>query len=129
MTPKKAVLIVDDHEDVRLSLAEIVETAGYEAHTACDGQEAVDRVKSMPFCFVLMDIRMPRKDGIEAMKEMRELRPEVPVALVSVYDMRSLTQRLLDSGAMAVLSKPVVIEDLLDLLSKHCGQPGKQANH
>ncbi len=123
MTPQNTILIVDDHEDVRISLAGILDAAGYEVSTARDGQEAVDSVRCMPFCFVLMDVRMPRKDGIQALTEIRELRPEVPVALVSIYDMHDSTQHLLGLGAVAVLSKPVDIENLMDLLNNYCGPP------
>lgn len=123
MTTEKTILIVDDHEDVRRSLADILEARGYEVYTASDGQEAVEAVRNRPFCFVVMDIRMPRMGGVQALKELRELRPEVPVALVSVYNMHSSTQRFLDLGAVAVLTKPLDIENLISLLNKHCGQP------
>ena len=123
MTPEKTVLIVDDHEDVLLSLAGILEARGYQVHTASDGQEAVEAVRKMPFGFVLMDIRMPRKDGVEALREIKELRPGIPVALMTVYDLGRSTQRLLDLGAVAVLTKPLDLANLMDLLNKYCGQP------
>lgn len=128
MTSRKTILIVDDHEDVLLSLAEILDAAGYQVYTARDGHEAVDSVRSRPFCFVLMDVRMPRKDGVQALAEIRELRPETPVALVSVYDMQGSARRLLNLGAVAVLSKPIDIVNLMGLLNKYCGQPGKESN-
>lgn len=120
MTSRRVVLVVDDHDDVRLSLSEILEARGYPVDTASDGQEAVDLVRILPYCFVIMDVRMPKMDGIQALLEIKKLRPAVPVALVSVYQV-SLPSGLLDLGAVALLTKPVNIEELMGLLGEYCG--------
>lgn len=121
MTCEKRILVVDDHEDIRLSLVDILEARGYKACAAADGQEAVNKIMRKPYCIVIMDERMPRKGGTQALKEIRELRPEIPVVLISAHPVDSWSGEAEEHKPMAMLTKPLDLEYLLALVDRHCG--------
>lgn len=108
------VLLVDDE----IVILEITRAAlgalGFEVVTAGDGLEALEAFQEAPYTFslVLMDVTMPRMDGLEAFHAMRRIRPEVPVLLTSGYsDLESLHEPLRE-GLAGFLQKPYQIKDL-----------------
>lgn len=113
------VLVVDDDCRIVKTTCDILKIKGYQASAAYSGDEGVEKVRTeMPDC-VLMDIKMPGIDGIEAMKQMHKIAPSLPVILISAYATDNLLQDAKHSGAYAVLSKPInfqVILTFLDLL-------------
>ena len=91
------VLIAEDEALIRLDLAEMLREEGYEiVGEAGDGQEAVDLAESLRPDLVIMDVKMPRRDGIDA-----------------AFSQRELVERARDAGAMAYLVKPFNITDLI----------------
>ncbi len=85
MTGKPTVLIVDDEENLCLLYKEALESDGYTVVTANDAATAMSCVENDPPDVVVMDIRMPRMDGIEAMGRMLSKRGDLPVILNSAY--------------------------------------------
>ena len=77
----KKVLIVDDELSVRHLLFEVVRKAGYDPHTAENGMEAVETVRSLLPAVVLMDIKMPVMGGMEAFEVIHQEHPEIAVIL------------------------------------------------
>ncbi len=120
MVGSQCILVADDHEDIRLTLVDILEARGYRVGTASDGSEAVSKVRSRSYCLVIMDVRMPRKDGPQALKEMKELRPDTPVVMISAYPVEQWGSEVAGYGPVAMLTKPLDLEQLMRLVEKNC---------
>jgi CheY-like chemotaxis protein len=105
-----AVLVVDDHPVNREVARIMLEAFGCEVVEVCDGQEALDAVSSRPFDLVLMDVRMPRMDGLEATRRIRAMPgPESRLSIVAMTAdaMPEDVARCLEAGMNAHLAKPI----------------------
>ncbi|MBL8879769.1 MAG: response regulator, partial [Phycisphaerales bacterium] len=112
------VLIVDDDQNMRLTLAEILADDGYGVLTASTGEEAVDICKKFTFRLVLMDVRMPGIDGIEAFRQIRKNCVRSQIVLMSAYSDPQLQNAAIDEGALAFMPKPVPIEAINKLIAE-----------
>jgi DNA-binding NtrC family response regulator len=111
------VLVVDDDRRMVKTISDILEVKGYEALEAYTGEDAVEKVRSArPDC-VLMDIKMPDINGVEALKMIREISPKIPVVLMSAYPTADQIMEAKDHGACTVLTKPIDIQMVLSFLS------------
>ena len=109
---KYAILIADDEEDVRALLTEVLDEEDYTVATVDNGQKAVDFVaKSSPDC-VLLDVRMPVMDGMEAFLKIREISPDLPVIFITAYGSSDLAIKAMKKGAYDYLTKPFDIEEV-----------------
>ena len=109
------VLVVDDLPDHAEMLRELLEPEGYQVDTAADGQEAIDKALAAPPDLVIMDVSMPRIDGIEACRRLKsDPRTRlVPIILVTALGHRENRLQGIAAGADDFLTKPVDIEQLL----------------
>ncbi len=111
--PRRRVLIAEDEALIRLDLAEMLREEGYEVvGEAGDGQEVVDLAESLRPDLIIMDVKMPRRDGIDAAAEIAQKRI-APVVLLTAFSQRDLVEKARDAGAMAYLVKPFSISDLV----------------
>jgi two-component system, response regulator PdtaR len=107
------VLVAEDEALIRLDLAEMLTEEGYEVvGQAGDGQEAVDLAEDIRPDLVIMDVKMPRRDGIDAAKEIASKRI-APIVILTAFSQRDLVEQARDAGAMAYLVKPFSITDLI----------------
>ena len=106
-----AVLVVDDEVGMRDTLTDIFMDAGYQVSSAGDGYEALDRLREGHFDVVIMDMRMPGKDGVTTLEEMGPPRP--PVIMITAYAVDELLRRAVASKAYAVIHKPFGVPHLL----------------
>ena len=113
-----SILIVDDDTGLRRTMAMIFERRGYIVETAADGAEAVARVRDHPFDMVLMDVRMPVLDGVQALKQIKALRPEAVVTMMTGFAIEDLLRDALAEGAFALLDKPVSIDEVIALIEQ-----------
>ncbi|HSZ38112.1 MAG TPA: response regulator [Acidimicrobiales bacterium] len=105
------VLVVDDEEPVRTSVAEILRAAGYSVVEAADGQDALDLLESGSVTVMLLDIRMPRRTGIEVLQA---LDSPPNVILMSAYRFEGEDKRSVGHKVFSHLMKPVAPRQLLD---------------
>jgi response regulator NasT len=111
-TPRR-VLIAEDEALIRLDLAEMLREEGYEiVGEAGDGQEAVELAEQLKPDLVIMDVKMPRRDGIDAASEIASNRI-APIVVLTAFSQRDLVERARDAGAMAYLVKPFTVSDLI----------------
>jgi DNA-binding NarL/FixJ family response regulator len=111
------VLVVDDQSPVRNVLVRLLEEAGCTVlGAAADGAEAVTLALELRPDAVLMDVRMPKLDGIQATAQIREQLPDARVVLLSAYEDPALQQDAEAAGAHAYLIKGCAAEDLLHAL-------------
>ena len=115
---KTKILVVDDEPSHRQMLEAVLTADGYEVQQADDGQEAINSVEERFYDLILMDVRMSRVSGIEALKKIKELSPGIPVIIMTAYASVSTAVDALKSGAYDYLTKPLDIEELKILVSK-----------
>ena len=109
----RRVLIAEDEALIRLDLAEMLREEGYDVvGEAGDGQEAVELAEKLMPDLVIMDVKMPRRDGIDAATEIAGKRI-APIVVLTAFSQRDLVERARDAGAMAYLVKPFSITDLI----------------
>lgn len=82
---KRRILLVDDEEGIQLLYREEFEDEGYEVISAYNGDEALERFTENPPDLVILDINMPGMSGIEVLRRMKEINPDLPVILSSAY--------------------------------------------
>ncbi len=120
---RSLVLLVDDHPTNRLVVARQLALAGYACETAEDGLEGLERWRSGRYALVLSDIHMPRMDGYQLTRalreeEVREGRVRIPVIALTAAALTSEAQRCLAAGMDDYLSKPVSIRQLAECLGR-----------
>lgn len=113
---EERILIVDDEESMRVTLSAILRDEGYDVATAGSGEEAVELCSKESFGAVLMDVRMPGINGVEAFRRIRRHQQAVRVILMSAYSVDDLRDAALDEGAIAFLAKPLAVETAIDLI-------------
>jgi CheY-like chemotaxis protein len=110
------ILLVDDNEEFLDSTKDVIEDEGYEVVTAISGEEALRRVVSESFDLVIMDIKMPRMNGVDTFTEMKKVKPDIKVIMCTAYIVEATIRRALREGARAVLNKPFEMEALLSAI-------------
>jgi two-component system response regulator HydG len=113
MNSNSNILIVDDEKAHRFMLRAHLEDAGYEVIEAQDGLEALDVLSSHPVDLALLDILMPRMDGMQALPHMLALSPVLPIIIMTAYSSLENAVNALKMGASDYLAKPLDIEELL----------------
>ena len=108
-----SVLIVDDEKNILLTLSQSLQLAGYQTHLAASGQVALDVVSARPVDAVLMDVKMPDMDGLTALARLTELRPELPVIMMSGHGTIDTAVKATQLGARDFLEKPIARERML----------------
>jgi len=120
---KLKILIIDDEDSLRLSLASILELEGYEVKTAEDGFKAIELAKQESFNIIFSDIRMPGMSGTDTFKEIKKIRPDVVGVMMTAYAMNDLIVDALNSGAFACISKPFEIDAILSTIKDILARP------
>ena len=110
---KPRVLVVDDDKAVRESLRRSLEFNGYEVSLATDGAEALAGIASSDPDVVIMDVMMPRLDGIETTRALRTAQNDVPILVLTARDAVGDRVEGLDAGADDYLTKPFALQELL----------------
>ena len=107
------VLIAEDETIIRLDLRELLERSGFEVCAeARDGEEAVELARSEQPDVAIMDVKMPKLDGIEAARRILDERP-IPIVMLTAYGQQELVSRAVEAGVFGYLVKPFREQDLL----------------
>lgn len=107
------VLLVEDERAIREPLAEALRDEGYRVVETEDGEIALACLAREPFDVVVTDIRMPRVDGLEVLRQMRERWPETPALVITAYGPASSVVAALGAEAVECLMKPFHLDDIL----------------
>jgi two-component system, cell cycle sensor histidine kinase and response regulator CckA len=109
------VLIVDDEDAVRQVTAAALRRLGFTPEQAVDGQEGVEKFRQDPAAYVLviLDLTMPRMDGVEAHRQMRALRPDLKAVLMSGFNRHDAVDRFTGQGLSGFVQKPFELETLV----------------
>lgn len=106
------ILIVDDDSNHLKTLQTIVRSWGYQVSTADDGVKAVETVKERLFALILMDVRMAQMSGIEALEQIKQYNPAIPILIMTAYSSVDSAVEALKAGAYDYLTKPLDFEVL-----------------
>jgi response regulator NasT len=111
------ILIAEDETIIRLDLRELLENAGFDVCAeAKDGIEAVELAASTEPELAILDVKMPRLDGIDAARRILEERP-IPIVMLTAYGQEELVSRAVEAGVFGYLVKPFREADLLPAIS------------
>jgi two-component system invasion response regulator UvrY len=121
------ILIVDDHAIVREGLKQILSVTPDMIVTAeaANGTEALDRISQNDLDLVILDIGMPGKSGLDILKEIKSLRPELPVLMLSMCPEEQYGARVLKAGASGYLSKESASDELVNIIRQISYVPKK----
>lgn len=122
-----SILIVDDEESIRRTLSGVVEDEGYFAQSAGDGQTALRMIRDSRPALVLLDIWMPGMDGIETLKEIKEIYPDLPVIMISGHATIATAMSAARLGAADFIEKPLDLNATLACVRKAIGRRGERA--
>jgi two-component system response regulator HydG len=112
MRPHNSVLVVDDDRAHRTMLNRLLEGWGYEVSEADDGSIAIERVREKAFDLILLDIRMIKISGLEALDEIKAYNPAIPVIIMTAYSSVETAVEALKKGAYDYLTKPLDFDEL-----------------
>jgi len=117
MSEALRILIIDDNEMMVKTLQDIFRVKGYQTEAAYSGPEALEKLAHNVFDCVLSDIKMPEVNGVELYRAIKAEQPELPVILMTAYAADKLVEEGLEEGVIAVLTKPLDLNLLLDFLA------------
>ena len=118
MKSKLDILIVDDDPAHRVMLKKLIGGWGYNVFEADDGGAAIEEVRRRPFDLILMDIRMMKVSGIEALEQIRQINPSIPVIIMTAYASVETAVSALKKGAYDYLTKPLDFDELQIALTR-----------
>ncbi len=110
------VLVVDDHPGVRYLLDIVIKEVGHRVHTAQNGLEAVEKVRTIRPSLVFMDVRMPLMGGLEALSKIKKMFPDTQVVIMTAYGSDDTILQAQKQGALCCMAKPFDVDSIKDFL-------------
>jgi len=114
----KPILIVDDEKNICLALSQALEILEIETDTALNGEEALAKLRNKEFGLLLLDLRMPGMDGIEVLRRIREIRPDIRIIILTAYGTVESAVEAMKLGAVDFIQKPFSAEEIRELVSR-----------
>ena len=114
----KPVLIVDDEKNIRLTLSQSLESLELETDTAVNGEEALAKLKEKDYGLMLLDLKLPGMDGMEVLRRLREIRPDIRVIIITAYGTIESAVDAMKLGAVDFIQKPFSPKEIRGLVSQ-----------
>ncbi len=118
----KQVLIVDDEAIVRESIRDWLKDAGYQVLTAESGEEALALIEKQAFGVIIVDLRLPRMTGIDVLKKLKSLKPNIKSIVITAYPTMLTKDEARRLGAIDYLIKPISPDKLEGLIQETLGK-------
>lgn len=112
------ILVVDDEEDVRETLSEMIKELGYQVVVAENGKEALDRIKTEKVDLIITDLSMPKMNGLELIVTSKRINPNIPIGVISAFGNVENTTYALTRGAFSFIAKPFKMPQVKELIRK-----------
>jgi len=112
------IMVVDDAQFMRMRVTKLLMSHGYQVVEAVDGEEAVQTYRQAQPDAVLMDITMPRKDGLTALSEIRDFDPQAKVVMLTALGQQAMVLKAMQAGAKDFLVKPYDPDRITKVLSQ-----------
>ena len=122
------LLIVDDEPDICWGLQRLTERLGHSAEVAADGEAALKSVAARPPDLILLDVRLPGRDGLEIMREIRSLHAKVPIAIMTAYGDLEIAVQAMRQGAFEYLVKPFDLAVVRRVIERALQPPAENAD-
>jgi DNA-binding NarL/FixJ family response regulator len=117
------VLIADDHAIVRSGLKQILDETGGEIQVegeAANGREVLEKIQAQDWDVLVLDITMPGRSGLDILKDIRQLKPKLPILILSMHAEEQFATRMLKAGASGYLNKEGAPDELVKAIRKVC---------
>ena len=116
MNEKITLLIVDDEKNIRLTLSQTLEDTGADIDTAINGEEALQKLAVGDYKVMLLDLKMPGMDGMEVLRKVRDIRPDIRVIIITAYGSVDSAVEALKLGAVDFIQKPFAPNEIRSLV-------------
>ena len=113
-----SILVIDDEPDMQVALTHSLKKKGYRVQCAGNGAEGLQKFKNHPFELVITDMRMPEMSGMQVLKGIRKLSPQIPVIMMTAYGSVDNAVTAMQTGATDYLQKPFSLETLTTAIHK-----------
>ncbi len=123
------ILIVDDENDFREAIIKRLRARKFDADGADSGPKALEMLDARDFDVIILDVKMPGMDGIEALRQIKLRKPEVEVVMLTGHASVESGIQGMQLGAFDYVMKPVALEDLLDKIRQACDRKVLQSEH
>ena len=115
---KLRILVVDDNRDFAETLADVLSLRGHSVTIADSGDGAIQEFRCNAYDLTLMDVKLPGKNGVESFLEIRKIRPDAKVVMMTGYSVEELIKQAIDNGALEVIYKPFKMDRVLNLIGR-----------
>jgi CheY-like chemotaxis protein/anti-sigma regulatory factor (Ser/Thr protein kinase) len=112
------ILVVDDEEDVRETLSEMIKGLGYQVLIAEGGKEALEKIRTEKVDLIITDLAMPKMNGLELIVRSKQNNPNIPIAVISAFGSAENTTYALTRGAFSFIAKPFKLSQIKELIRK-----------
>ena len=110
---KASILVIDDEEIIRSLFKDTLEELGHRVLVAETGSEGLELVKQRDFTMVFLDLKMPRMDGAELFRQIKTIKPKLPIIIITGYPDSDVMARALAQGPFGVMNKPFSESDVI----------------
>ncbi|MDR8391341.1 response regulator [Aliifodinibius sp. S!AR15-10] len=114
----KSILIIDDDQTIREALSLFLAGEGFSCTVAKDGAEAVEEILAHSFDIILLDLRLPRRNGLNILQEVKRLSADSIIIILTAYYSIDEATLALQEGASQLLLKPIDFEELLEAITQ-----------
>ncbi len=112
VTVRPRILIADDESGIRFVLRELLSKEGYAVEEAANGQEALDKAHQTPFDLAILDLKMPRVDGMTVLRELKRLYPKLIVLIITAHGSSQVAREAMRDGAYDYFTKPFDVGEI-----------------
>ena len=116
MKNEQNILVVDDNKDFADVFCDILKTNEFKAESCYSGAQAIELVKQNEFTMIFLDIRMPDMDGVQTLIEVKKIRPEVIVVMMTGYSLDEMVHKAIEEKASEIIYKPFEVDKVLSLI-------------
>ncbi len=111
------ILVVDDEKNIRLTVTQALASLGYQLSAAVNGEDALKQLAEQEFCLILLDLKLPGIDGLEVLRQVVKIRPDIKVVIISAHGTIDNAVEAMKLGAIDFIQKPFTPQELRDIIS------------
>jgi len=112
------ILVVDDEKNIRLTVTQALSALGHEVSAAVNGEDALRQLGRQEFGLILLDLKMPGIDGMEVLRQVVSLRPDIKVIIISAHGTIENAVEAMKLGAIDFIQKPFMPQELRDIVTR-----------